>query len=58
MILLKEAQNKAGCLIKACKEKGFDLSIVLDRHPNGAILLRHTSNLTFRNMILSIWRNQ
>ena len=51
MILLKEAQNRAGCLIKACKEKGFDLSIVLDRHPNGAILLRHTSNLTFDNFV-------
>ena len=53
MVDLKEARNKADCLIKACKEKKFDLSIVLDQHPNGAILLRSwTSNLIFDNFVL------
>lgn len=53
MVDLKEARNKADCLIKACKEKNFDLSIVLDQHPNGAILLRSwTSNLIFDNFVL------
>ena len=53
MVSLKEARNEADCLIKICKEKNFDLSVVLDQHPKGMILLRSwTSNLTFDNFVL------